>query len=49
LKRRTGAPWKPADRYGRELPPFTVNLVVRDDADGYLWAVGVPAPSTRGS
>src|SRR5262245_62734844 len=23
-------PWKPADRYGRELPPFTVNLVVRD-------------------
>jgi uncharacterized glyoxalase superfamily protein PhnB len=30
LKQRTGDPWKPADRYGRELPPFTVNLVVRD-------------------
>ena len=30
MKQRTGDPWKPADRYGRELPPFTVNLLVRD-------------------
>src|SRR5262249_12935862 len=30
LKQRTGDPWKPAARYGQELPPFTVNLVVRD-------------------
>jgi len=30
LKQRTGDPWKPAERYGRELPPFTINLVVRD-------------------
>ena len=30
MKQRTGDPWKPADRYGRELPPFTINLVVRD-------------------
>ncbi|PYN88128.1 MAG: hypothetical protein DMD87_10655 [Candidatus Rokuibacteriota bacterium] len=41
LKRRTGDPWKPADRYGRELPPFTVNLVVRDvqRAVGFLTPV----------
>jgi catechol 2,3-dioxygenase-like lactoylglutathione lyase family enzyme len=30
VKQRTGDPWKPADRYGRELPAFTVNLIVRD-------------------
>ena len=30
MKQRTGDPWKPAERYGRELPPFTINLVVRD-------------------
>jgi uncharacterized glyoxalase superfamily protein PhnB len=30
LKRRTGDPWMPAARYGRELPTCTVNLVVRD-------------------
>jgi len=30
LKERTGDPWMPAARYGRELPTFTVNLLVRD-------------------
>jgi len=27
---RTGAGWIPADEYGRSLPKFTVNLLVRD-------------------
>ncbi len=30
MKTRTGDPWMPADRYGRGLPAFTVNLLVRD-------------------
>jgi uncharacterized glyoxalase superfamily protein PhnB len=30
LKQRTGDPWMPAAPYGRELPTFTVNLLVRD-------------------
>ncbi len=29
-KKRTGEPWMPADDYGRSLPRFTVNLLVRD-------------------
>jgi len=29
-KKRTGDPWMPADKYGRSLPPFGVNLLVRD-------------------
>ena len=29
---RTGAGWMPADEYGRALPKFTVNLLVRDVA-----------------
>ncbi len=32
MKKRTGDPWMPADRYGRSLPAFMVNLVVRDIA-----------------
>jgi uncharacterized glyoxalase superfamily protein PhnB len=38
LKQRTGDPWRPAAQYGRELPPFTVNLLVRDvpRAAGFL-------------
>lgn len=32
MKKRTGDPWMPGDRYGRALPTFTVNLVVRDVA-----------------
>jgi uncharacterized glyoxalase superfamily protein PhnB len=31
-KKRTGEPWMPADDYGRSLPAFTVNLLVRDIA-----------------
>jgi catechol 2,3-dioxygenase-like lactoylglutathione lyase family enzyme len=30
MKKRTGEPWMPAADYGRSLPAFTVNLVVRD-------------------
>jgi len=30
VKERTGDPWMPADQYGRGLPAFTVNLLVRD-------------------
>lgn len=28
MKTRTGDSWMPGDRYGRELPTFTVNLLV---------------------
>lgn len=28
--KRTGPGWMPADEYGRSLPKFTVNLLVRD-------------------
>ena len=30
VKTRTGDPWMPAPDYGRALPAFTVNLLVRD-------------------
>lgn len=30
VKKRTGEPWIPAPTYGRALPQFTVNLIVRD-------------------
>jgi len=30
VKTRTGDPWMPAPDYGRSLPAFTVNLLVRD-------------------
>ncbi len=29
-KKRIGEPWMPADEYGREMPIFSVNLLVRD-------------------
>jgi catechol 2,3-dioxygenase-like lactoylglutathione lyase family enzyme len=29
-QKRTGPGWRPADDYGRSLPRFTVNLLVRD-------------------
>ena len=32
MKKRTGEPWIPAAAYGRLLPPFCVDLVVRDVA-----------------
>ncbi len=28
--KRSGAAWMPADEYGRQLPKFSVNLLVRD-------------------
>ena len=31
-KKRIGEPWMPAGEYGRALPTFTVNLLVRDIA-----------------
>ncbi len=31
-KKRTGEAWRPADEYGRSLPRFSVNLLVRDVA-----------------
>ena len=31
-KKREGEPWMSAADYGRQLPPFTVNLIVRDVA-----------------
>ena len=31
-KKRQGEPWMPSAEYGRQLPPFTVNLIVRDVA-----------------
>lgn len=31
-KKQTGAPWMPADEYGRSLPRLTVNLIVREVA-----------------
>jgi uncharacterized glyoxalase superfamily protein PhnB len=30
MKKRTGDPWIPGDTYGRMLPAFMANLVVRD-------------------
>ena len=30
MKKRTGEPWIPAPEYGRLMPEFTVNLIVRD-------------------
>ena len=29
-RKRSGDPWMPADRYGRSLPAFTINLIVAD-------------------
>jgi uncharacterized glyoxalase superfamily protein PhnB len=31
-RKRKGEPWMPADKYGRSLPAFTVNLLVSDMA-----------------
>ena len=40
-KKRTGEPWMPAAEYGRSLPPFTVNLAVRDVARSVAFYSGV--------
>jgi len=55
VKQRTGDPWMPAARYGRELPTFTVNLLVRDvpRAAGFytkIFAATItPIPTSRPS
>jgi len=36
-----GEPWMPADDYGRRLPGFTVNLLVRDLARSVAFYTGV--------
>jgi len=53
VKKRTSDPWIPGDRYGRLLPPFMARghgwrEVMVEDADGYVWTVGVPADSPLG-
>ena len=40
-KKRTGEPFMPADDYGRRLPRFTVNLLVRDVAHSVAFYTGV--------
>jgi catechol 2,3-dioxygenase-like lactoylglutathione lyase family enzyme len=40
-KKRTQEPWMPADEYGRSLPRFTVNLLVRDVARSVAFYSGV--------
>ena len=40
-KKRTGDPWMAADEYGRSLPAFTVNLLVRDVARSVAFYVDV--------
>ncbi len=39
--KRTGAAWIPADEYGRSLPAFSVNLLVRDVAASLAFYTGV--------
>ena len=50
VKTRTGDPWTPAPDYGRALPAFTVNLLVRDvpRAIEFLLATARPAGRVRG-
>ncbi len=40
-KKRVGEPWMPSDQYGRALPAFTVNLLVRDVARSVAFYRGV--------
>ena len=40
-KKRTQEPWMPAEEYGRSLPRFTVNLLVRDVARSVAFYAGV--------
>jgi catechol 2,3-dioxygenase-like lactoylglutathione lyase family enzyme len=41
LKKRTGEPWIPAADYGRSLPAFAVNLIVRDIERSVAFYTGV--------
>jgi catechol 2,3-dioxygenase-like lactoylglutathione lyase family enzyme len=40
-RKRTGNPWMPAEEYGRSLPRFTVNLLVKDVARSVAFYTGV--------
>ena len=40
-KKRSGEPWMSADDYGRSLPRFTVNLLVKDVARSVAFYTGV--------
>ena len=42
MKKRTTEPWMSAVEYGRSLPTFTVNLLVRDVAAGVEFYKTVP-------
>jgi len=46
-KKRTGDTWMPADEYGRRLPRFTVNLLVRDLARSLAFYKEVLAAKER--
>jgi len=46
-KKRTGQPWIPADEYGRGLPQFTVNLIVRDLAGAAAFYQNVLGATVR--
>ncbi|MFQ5519948.1 MAG: VOC family protein [Candidatus Methylomirabilia bacterium] len=41
MKKRTGDPWIPADRYGRLLPALTVNLLVRSVSESVTFYTDV--------
>ncbi len=46
-KKRIGEPWMPAHEYGRSLPRFTVNLLVRDVARSVEFYTGVLGATVR--
>ncbi|MDP9147282.1 MAG: VOC family protein [Acidobacteriota bacterium] len=45
--KRTGNAWMPADEYGRRLPQFTVNLLVRDLAKSLSFYTAVLGATVR--
>ena len=46
-EKRTGEPWMPAEEYGRGLPQFTVNLIVRDVARSVEFYTNVLGAAVR--
>jgi len=46
-KKREGEPWMPAAEYGRQLPSFSVNLIVRDVAQSVAFYRDVLGASVR--
>jgi len=47
IKHRSGSSWMPADDYGREMPTFSVNLLVRDVQASVLFYRDVLGASIR--